>query len=175
MRTRQCVRVLAWAVFTVAAVGCGSDPAHQVNTYYYKGTNTTRTPDGQITGTGQTLLRRVFDGPRSQIIEDVTTKDDQQGVQENVLTFDVTGSTFADTTGFTGELQGKSWEWIQWTATGPGPNGLTVVSTSTIDPNKVIVDMSFKSGDTLQFTVKHELASILGGDYDDQKAQWMSP
>ena len=33
------------------------------------------------------------------------------------------------------------------------PNGLTVVSISTISPNKVIVDMSFKSGDTVQFTV----------------------
>ncbi len=173
MRTRQWVAVTALVVGAAAGVGCGQDPATHVNTYYYKGTNTTRSPDGQVTGTGETLLRRVFDGVNQQIIEDVMTQDDQQGVQENTLTFVVTGSTFKDpTTGFTGELKGDSWNWNSWTATGTLPNGLTVESTSTISPNKVIVDMSFKNGDAVQFTVKHEVASILQENYDRLRSQW---
>jgi hypothetical protein len=119
------------------------------------------------------LLRRVFDGPDNQIIEDVMTKDDQQGVQQNTLTFVVTGSTFEDpVNGFTGTLQGDSWDWSSWTATGKLPNGLTIESTSTISPNKVIVDMSFKNGDALQFTVKHEVAAILQENYERIRSQW---
>lgn len=175
MRTRQWIAVTALVVGAAAVLGCGQNPATHVNTYYYKGTNTTRSPDGQVTGTGETLLRRVFDGPNDQIIEDVMTKDDQQGVQHNTLTFNVTGSMFEDpTNGFTGTLQGDSWDWSSWTATGTLPNGLTVVSTSTISPNKVIVDMTFKSGDAVQFTVKHEVASLLQENYDRLRSQWES-
>lgn len=175
MRMRQWVAVTTLVVGSAVAVGCGEDPATHVNTYYYKGTNTTRSPDGQVTGTGETLLRRVFDGPNKQIIEDVMTKDDQQGVQENTLTFVVSGSAFEDpTTGFTGTLQGDSWNWSSWTATGTLPNELTVESISTISPHKVIVDMSFKSGDTVQFTVKHEVASILQENYERLRSQWTS-
>lgn len=173
MRTRQWVAVTALVVGAATVLGCGQDPATHVNTYYYKGINTTRSPDGQVIGTGETLLRRVFDGPNQQIIEDVTTKDDQQGVQENVLTFVVTGSTFKEpTAGFTGELKGDSWDWSSWTATGTLPSGLTIESTSTISPNKVIVDMSFKQGDAVQFTLKHEVAALLQENYERLHSQW---
>ncbi|MFL5350244.1 MAG: hypothetical protein ACJ8AT_36175 [Hyalangium sp.] len=173
MRTRQWVAVTALVVGAAAVLGCGQDPATHVNTNYYKGINTTRAPDGQVTGTGETLLRRVFDGVNHQIIEDVMTKDDQQGVQQNTLTFVVSGSRFEDpTTGFTGELHGDPWDWSSWTATGTLPNGLTVESTSTISPNKVIVDMNFKSGDAVQFTVKHEVAAILEENYERIRSQW---
>jgi hypothetical protein len=175
MRTPQWGLVSALVVCVAALQGCDSGPASQVKTYYYKGVNTTRSADGQVTGTGETLLRRVFDGPRNQIIENVITLDEQQGLQESTLTFQVTGSTFEDAArGVTGELKGKSWEWIEWTATGSLPNGLTLVSTSSISPEKVIVDMSFKSGDAVQFTLKHEIASVLGGTFAEQREKWMS-
>jgi hypothetical protein len=174
MRTRQWVAVTALVVGSAVGLRCSADPATHVNTYYYKGINTTRSPEGQVTGTGETLLRRVFDGPNQQIIEDVITKDDQQGVQQNTLTFVVTGSTFTDAaTGFTGQLQGDSWDWSSWTATGTLPNGLNIESTSTISPNKVIVDMTFKNGGTVQFTVKHEVASLLQENYERLRSQWL--
>jgi hypothetical protein len=176
MRTRQWVAMTALVLGAVAMLGCGSDPSDQVKTYYYKGRNTTRSAQGQVTGTGETLLRRVFDGPRSLIVENVLTKSDEQGVQENTLNFQVTGSAFADPdTGFTGELVGQeAWDWIQWTATGTLPDGLTIVSVSSINEGKVIVDMSFKQGDTVEFTVKHEVSAIMAEHFDELRSQWLA-
>ncbi|HYI02114.1 hypothetical protein [Hyalangium sp.] len=174
MRIRQLVTVTAWVVGCVAALGCGGDPAQETKTYYYNGTNTTRSPDGQVMGMGETLLRRVFDGPNSQIIEHVLTKDAQQGVQENTLTFAVTGATFQDTaTGFTGELQGDPWKWSEWTAYGALPNGLKLESTSTISEDQVSVDMKFKNGDALQFTLKHEVTATTQSDFEQKRSQWI--
>jgi hypothetical protein len=172
MRMRYVVAVAVLALGSMAA-GCGDDPADQTRTYYYKGTNTTRSPDGQVTGMGETLLRRVFDGPNSQIIEHVITKDDQQGIQENTLTFAVTGATFKENTvGFTGNLTGEPWEWTEWTARGTLPNGLTVESTTTIDPDNVTVDMKFRKDDVLQFTVMHELTAVPQVDFEQTRAEW---
>jgi hypothetical protein len=124
-------------------------------------------------GTGETLLRRLFDGPNSQIIEHVITKDAQQGVQENTLTFVVTDSTFKDAaTGFTGDLKGEQWKWTEWTARGALPNGLTIESTTTINPDNVTVDIKLKNGDALQFTLKHELAAVPQSDFDQTRTQW---
>ncbi|WP_224243801.1 hypothetical protein [Hyalangium gracile] len=174
MRTRQWVTVMALVLGAVSSLGCGSARDDQMLTYYYKGTNTTRSPDGQITARGETLLRRVFDGPRNEIIENVLTRDEQQVVQESTLTFRVSGWSMVDpTTGFSGELKGDPWDWVQWTVTGTLPNGLTVQSTSSISENKVIVDMRFLSGETLQSTLRHELAAVLANSYDDQRAQWL--
>lgn len=172
MRMQYVVAVAVLALGSMAA-GCGDDPADQTRTYYYKGTNTTRSPDGQVIGTGETLLRRVFDGPNSQIFEHVITKD-AQGIQENTLTFAVTGATFKeDTTGFTGSLTGEPWEWTAWTARGTLPNGLMVESTTTIDPDNVTVDMKFRnSEDVLQFTLKHEVAGVPQADFEQTRADW---
>lgn len=176
MRTRQWVAMTALVLGAVAMLGCGSDPAAQEKTYYYKGRNTTRSAQGQVTATGETLLRRVFDGPHSLIIENVLTKSDEQGVQENTLNFQVTGSTFEDPdTGFKGELVGNdAWDWIQWTATGTTPDGLTIVSTSSINADKVIVDMSFKQGDSVEFTVRHEVSQIMSEHFDELRKQWLA-
>lgn len=172
MRMRLVVIVMAW-VGCVAVLGCGEDPSEQMRTYYYNGINTTRSADGRVMGMGETLLRRVFDGPNSQIIEHVITKDVQQGVQENTLTFVVAGSTFQDSaTGFTGDLKGDPWKWTEWTARGSLPNGLQVESTSTIAEDKVTVDMKFKQGDTLQFTVKHEVTATTHDDFEQKRAEW---
>lgn len=173
MRMRHVLSVMAWVVGSVALLGCGEDPAEQTRTYYYNGVNTTRSPDGTVMGMGETLLRRVFDGPNSQIIEHVITKDAQQGVQENTLTFAVTGSKFQDAaTGFTGDLKGDPWEWTEWTARGALPNGLQVESTSTIDEAKVTVDMKFTKDDALQFTLKHELTATIQSDFEQKRADW---
>jgi hypothetical protein len=175
MRLRQWAVVTALLAGAGALSGCSADPSGQVETYYYKGVNTTHSADGQQTAKGETLLRRVFDGPASHIVEDVITKDEQGVVQENTLTFVVTGSTFKDSaTGFTGELQGDPWDWSSWKATGMLPNGLALESLSSISPNKVIVDMTFKSGDAVQFTVKHEVAAIFVDHYQDLRAQWLA-
>jgi hypothetical protein len=172
MQMRYVVAVAVLALGSMAA-GCGDDPADQTRTYYYKGTNTTRSPDGQVMGTGETLLRRVFDGPNSQIVEHVITKDAQQGVQENTLTFAVTGKTFKENTvGFTGDLKGEPWEWTEWTARGALPNGLTIESTTTINPDSVTVDMKFRNGDALQFTLTHELTAVPQSDFEGTRAEW---
>jgi hypothetical protein len=173
MRMRHVVSVMAWVVGCVAVLGCGEDPADQTRTYYYSGVNTTRSADGQVTGMGETLLRRVFDGPNSQIIEHVITRDAQQGVQENTLTFAVTGATFQDAaTGFTGALKGEPWEWTEWTAQGTLPNGLNVESTSSIGEDRVTVNMKFRQGDTLQFTVKHEVTATPQSEFELKRAEW---
>jgi len=173
MRMRQVVSVTAWVVGCVAVLGCGEDPAEQMKIYYYNGINTTRSADGQVTGMGETLLRRVFDGPNSLIIEHVITKDAQQGIQENTLAFAVTGSTFQDAaTGFTGELKGDPWKWTEWTAHGALPNGLQIESTSSIGEDKVTVDMKFKQGDALQFTVKHEVTATPQSEFEQKRAEW---
>jgi hypothetical protein len=172
MQMRYAVAVAVLALGAVVA-GCGDDPADQTRTYYYKGTNTTRSPDGQVMGTGETLLRRVFDGPNSQIVEHVITKDAQQGVQENTLTFAVTGKTFKENTvGFTGDLKGEPWEWTEWTARGALPNGLTIESTTTINPDNITVDMKFRNGDALQFTLTHELNAVPQSDFEAARAEW---
>ncbi|WP_224366202.1 hypothetical protein [Hyalangium versicolor] len=174
MRMRQSVAVMALVLGTMSGLGCSSDLNEQVQTYYYKGINTTRSADGQVTAQGETLLRRVFNGPQSLIIEDVLTRDADQNVAETIFNFRVQGSTLTDpNTGFTGQLVGgEAWDWIQWTVTGTLDDGTTIVSTSSINENKVIVDMSFKKGDVLQFSVKHEVLSILGERYDDLREQW---
>jgi|GEM_PF-3372125 len=173
MRMRQMVSVMAWVVGCVAVLGCGEDPADQTRSYYYNGVNTTRSPDGQVIGMGETLLRRVFDGPNSQIIEHVITKDAQQGVQENTLTFAVTGAAFQEAaTGFTGDLKGKPWEWTEWTARGALPNGLQIESTTSIAEDKVTVDMKFRQGDALQFTLKHEVTATTQADFEQKRADW---
>jgi hypothetical protein len=171
------MRMRAWAAvaaLVIGAVGCG-DPANETRSHFYKGFNVTHSAAGEVTGNGETLLRRVFDGPRSQIIEHVITKDEQQGVQENTLTFTVTGSTFEDAAaGITGELVGAPWEWTQWTARTTLPNGLTLESKSSIDEDLVVVDMSFKSGDAVQFTLKHQVNAIGEDNFDRQRTQWMA-
>jgi hypothetical protein len=35
--------------------------------------------------------------------------------------------------------------------------------------------MSFKQGDTLEFSVKHEVAAIMGERFDDLRKEWLSP
>lgn len=173
MRMRHVLSVMAWVVGSVAVLGCGEDPAEQTRTYYYNGVNTTRAPDGQVQGMGETLLRRMFDGPNSQIIEHVITKDAQQGVQENTLTFAVTGAKFQDAaTGFTGDLKGDPWEWTEWTARGAVPTGLQVESTSSIDEAKVSVDMKFTKDGALQFSVKHEVTATTQSDFEQKRADW---
>jgi hypothetical protein len=163
------------AVLVIGALGllgCG-DPANETRSYFYRGFNATYAPDGELTGNGETLLRRVFDGPKSQIIEHVITRDEQQGVQENTLTFTVTGSTFEDAeAGIMGELVGAPWEWTQWTARTTLPNGLMVESKSTIDDDAVVVDMSFKSGDTPQFTLQHKVNAITQRNFENTRAEW---
>lgn len=172
MRMQYVVAVAVLALGSMAA-GCGDDPADLTRTYYYKGTNTTRSPDGQVMGTGETLLRRVFDGPNSQIIEHVITRDAQQGLQENTLTFAVTGATFKENTvGFTGDLKGEPWEWTEWTSRGTLPNGLSVESTTTINPDNVTVDMKFRNGDTLQFTLTHELSAVTQDAFEAARQEW---
>jgi hypothetical protein len=91
MKIQQVLVAAVLATGTMMGLGCGEDPSEQVKYFFYSGTNMTRSPDGQVTGTGETLLRRTFDGPNSQIIEYVVTKDNPQGIQENTLTFVVTG------------------------------------------------------------------------------------
>lgn len=173
MRTRSWGAVAVLVIGAICTLGCG-DPANETRSYFYKGFNATHAPDGELTGNGETLLRRVFDGPRSQIIEHVITKDEQQGVQENTLTFTVTGSTFEDAeAGITGELVGAPWEWTQWTAHAALPNGLTLESKSTINEDAVVVDMSFKSGDTLQFTLKHSVNAITQRNFEQTRAEWI--
>jgi hypothetical protein len=168
MRIRQVVAVAALMIGSVAVLGCGEDLSQETRSYYYKGT-----ADGQSMGTGETLLRRVFDGPNSQIVEHVLTQDAQQGVQENSLTFAVTGSTFREpTTGFTGELKGEAWEWTEWTAHGALPNGLTIESTTTINEDHVTVNMKFRNGDALQFTLVHELTAVQQSEFEQTRAEW---
>jgi hypothetical protein len=173
MRMRLAASVAAWVVGSAAVLGCGEDPSEQTRTYYYNGINTTRSAEGQVTGMGETLLRRVFDGPNSQIIEHVITKDAQQGVQENTLTFVVTGAKFQDAaTGFTGDLKGNPWEWTEWTAHGTLPNGLQIESTTSIDEARVTVDMKFMQGGALQFSLKHEVTATPQTEFEQMRADW---
>jgi hypothetical protein len=175
MRRQASGVVTAWVLGALGILGCGGDPANETNTYFYRGSNETRSPDGQSIGSGETLLRRVFDGPRNQIIEHVITRDAQQGTQENTLTFAVTGSTFKDeAAGITGELVGEPWEWTRWTARTTLPNGLALESISTIDEDAVTIDMTFRSGDAVQFTLKHSITAISQSNFEQQRAQWVS-
>jgi len=166
--------VTALVLGALGVLGCG-DPANETKSYFYSGSNETLSADGQSMGNGETLLRRVFDGPKSQIIEHVITRDAQQGVQENTLTFTVTGSMFEDAAaGITGELVGESWEWTRWTARTTLPNGLMLESISTIDEDAVTIDMTFKSGDAVQFKLKHLITAISQSNFEKQRAQWIS-
>ena len=48
------------------------------------------------------------------------------------------------------------------------------MSTSSINADKVIVDMSFKQGDSVKPTVKHEVAAITAERFDELRKQWLA-
>jgi hypothetical protein len=143
MRMRKAVWL---AVVMLGALGCGGDPdpedpAAQKVTYCY-GTTDFPPSSPQVDGIE---LCRIFDGPNSQILERETVYfSSPRRVFFTGYTYQVTGSRFEDPAHrITGSLRGEPWKWTEWTKWTRNEDGSGSVSTSTLDPLKIIIDTTF--------------------------------
>jgi hypothetical protein len=143
---------------------------------YFAGTSTISGPDGRVYGKSETLIERVVDPAREQIIERVLAPDRKHPgrFQEFIVDMRVDalrgelvmqerGNAFKGD----GKLMGDLWGWNAWQTTSLLPDGTRVEARDRFDNGVLIADKQVLSADgKLQVKVAERHQPIDAAEYE---------